>query len=312
MSGKILVRNLPQQILTALESLATQHDRSTEAEARQAIKAWVEPSLIQEERNVRRKEVSERLTRLLQQVNADMGQKIRPSHVAQKIGEERAEEVEDWFLGQGEPTFAQLGAIADAFGIQAKWLQHGDGHIYPVENKRLPENPEEAVQWLTSWEPTKQVEGTLETIHLIRNMDEQGGLYIVKKSEQGHFRIYYTPTHVSEFIGAGGESMLAHLFVTLELLYKRFTKGGTDFYVIGHQLKPTDVTLLTNGQTNPGALLRNNGTSTWWEDIWDRSMVDNKNYWPGWRSLCDRIEQAIAKKEYLMDIRTKLRNGSLR
>lgn len=314
MFSKISVRNIPRQIFNALEALATRHDRSTEAEVRQAIQAWVEPAIIQEERNTRRKEVSERLARLLQQVNADQhGQKLRPSHVAQNMGGERAEEVEDWFLGQNEPTFAQLEAIAHLFGIEATWLQHGDGHIYPVvESQRVPENPEDAVRWLTTWESEHQTGDKVKTIHLIRNMNEQGGLYIVKESARGHFRIYKTPIHVSEHIGAGGESMLTHLFVTLELLYKRFTKGGVDFQVIGHQLKPSDVTLLTHGQTNPGALLRDNGVSMWWEDIWDRPMIEKQNYWPGWRTLCDRIERAIAASKHLTDIRDKIRSGELR
>lgn len=313
MFGKISVRNIPQQIFNALEALADRHDRSTEAEARQAIQAWVEPSIVQEERNTRRKEVAERLARLLQQVNASRyGQQMRPSHVAQSIGEEGAEEVEDWFLGQKEPPFAKLEAISHLFGIEAKWLQHGDGHIYPVASQRVAENPEEAVRWLTTWETEHEAGGEVKTIHLIRNMNEQGDLYIVKESAKGHFRIYHTPTHVSEVIGAGGESMLTHLFVTLELLYKRWTKSGANFQVIGHQLKPSDVALLTNGQTNPGALLRDKGVSMWWEDIWDRAMVDKENYWPGWRSLCDRIERAVATSKHLTEIRDKIRSGELR
>lgn len=311
MFGKISVRNIPQQIFNALEALATRHDRSTEAEVRQAIQAWVEPSIVQEERNARRKGVSERLARLLQQVNADRRiQKLRPSHVAQEIGEERAEEVEDWFLGQKEPTFAQLQAIADLFGVHGKWLQHGEGHIYTVENKRLSEDPEDAVRWLTTWESEHQTGDKVRTIHLIREMNEEGNLYIVKESVRGHFRVYYTPVHVSESIGVAGEAMLKHLFVTLELLYKRFS--SEDFQVTGHQLKPSDAALLANGQTNPGAVLRDNGVSMWWEDIWDRSMGDTHNYWPGWRSLCDRIERAIVADTDLIEIRDKIRSSELR
>jgi hypothetical protein len=251
---------------------------------------------------------SDRLNRLLDQVNADRFEKIHPSHVAQSIGESRAEEVEEWFRGKKEPAFSQLSAIAELFGINIKWLQHGDGHIYPVEYLRLSENADEAVAWLTNW---GEVEDSLGTVHLIRAMDEVGGLYIVKESARGRFRMYYTPTHVSEVIGAGGESMLMHLFVTLELLYGRWTRGGAKFQVTGHLMARDDVGLLMSGDVNPGVLLKESGSSTWWEDVWHRKMFETNDYWPGCRALCERIERAIARRTYLMEKRENIRSGKL-
>lgn len=106
--------------------------------------------------------------------------------------------------------------------------------------------------------------------------------------------------------------MLMHLFVTLELLYKRWTKGGAGYHVSGHQIRPDELSLLMKGNRNPGSFLENNGVSMWWEDIWDRSMIDRNTYWTGWRSLCDRIERAIAAMPRLSEIRQNIRNGELR
>lgn len=309
MFSKISVRNIPQHIFNALEVLATKHDRSTEAEVRQAIQAWVEPTLIQEERNTRRREVAERLKRALEQVNDYRHDKMRPSHIAQGIGLERAEEVEDWFLGEREPTFRELSQIAELFGIGAPWLIHGDGKMFPVEGYRVPEDPVAAVDWLTTWPDQAD---TLKTLHLIRSSDESGSLYIVKESEKKRFLMYHTPTHVSESIGAGGEAMLTHLFVTLELLYKRWTKGGAGYHVAGHQIRQDEISLVMKGNKNPGSFLDNNGVSMWWEDIWDRAMVDRNTYWTGWRSLCDRIERAIVATPHLSEIRQKIRSGEIR
>lgn len=309
MFSKIAVRNIPQHIFNALEELATKHDRSTEAEVRQAIQAWVEPAIVQGERNARRREVAERLNRLLEQANNYLYDEMRPSHVAQEIGLERAEEVEDWFLGEREPTFRELSAIAKLFGISAPWLIHGDGKIFFVGNHRLAEDPVTAVEWLTSWPDETD---SLKTIHLIRAMDEVGSLYVVKESQQKRFLLYYTPTHVSEAIGAGGESMLTHLFVTLELLYKRWTKSGAKYHVKGHQIKQDEIATLMNGNTNPGPFLEKNSASMWWEDIWDRSMIEKNTYWTGWRALCDRIERSITLTPALISLREKIRNGELR
>lgn len=314
MLSKILIRSIPTTIFRVLESMAVRHDRSTEAEARQAIQSWVEPSILETERNTRKKEVSQRLVRLLEQVNlTTRGQPIRPSHVAQKIGEERAEEIEDFFLGQKEPTFNQLSAIADLFGIEEKWLHHGDGHIFPVKTERLAQDPETALLWLTTWQQAEnQTADTVKKLYLVRAANPQGSFYIVKKSSRGHFQIFGTGIHLSEQIGAGGEAMLRYLFVTLELLYKRHTKGGPEFTVTGNLLRQEDVDRLIHGQTNPGALLQDNGSSTWWEDIWDKGQVDKQDYWTGWNSLCTRIESLIISDKHLAEIREKIRSGDLR
>ncbi len=249
-------------------------------------------------------EIPNRLNRLLEQINADRYEKVRPSHVAQLLGEDHTVEVEDWFLGKRTPTFAKLSAIAELFGVEAKWLQHGDGHIYPVEHEELPRNPAEAANRLLSWEGGAD---QLEVLHLIRAMDDAGGLYIVKKSKRGHFRIYYTSIHVSEMIGATGEADLTSLFVTLELLYKRYTSGRFEVRVVGHQLKREDVSVLVNGNTNPGLFL-DKGRTTWWEDIWDRKMTGN-DYWPGYHSLRDRIERGIATNAHLTKWRENIQSG---
>jgi antitoxin FitA len=308
MFGKIAIRNIPSQIFQALEALADIHDRSTEAEARQALRAWVEPSLVQENRNTRRKVVAERLNRMLTQVNSGrLGPKLTTSHIAEAIKEERSADVEDWFLGEKEPSFSQLSAIATVLGVDSEWLKHGDKALYPAEYERLSENPFEAVKWLLTWKtdtPTSQ----LKRLHLIRANDPTGGLYVVKESDQGHFQTYYTSIHVSEDIGTGGEASLAALFVSLELLYKRYT-SGSGIMVLGYQLKPDDIDQLTSGNTNPASLLKEASRSMWWEDIWDREMAPKHAYWSGWKSLYERIERVIATRKHLNELRTQIRQG---
>ena len=251
-------------------------------------------------------EIPTRLNRLLAQVNADRYDAVRPSHVAQMLGQDHTVEVEDWFLGKKAPTFTNLLDIAELFGVEAKWLQHGDGHIYSVEFEELPRNPGEAADLLLNW---KDEEDQLQALHLIREMDDVGGLYIVKESKRDHFQIYHTPIHVSEVIGASGEADLMSLFVTLELLYKRRSAGRFEIRIIGHQLTREDMSLLVEGNTNPRLFLRK-GRSTWWEDIWDREMNGN-DYWSGYHPLRDRIERAIATSTYLTKWRENIQSGLL-
>ncbi|MFN4266366.1 MAG: hypothetical protein ACK4F8_11550 [Aquabacterium sp.] len=308
--GKILVRNIPGYIFNALVGLAAKRDRSTEAEARQAITAWVSPALIEDERGTRSKEVAQRLTLLLEQVNAAKpAGKHRPSHVAQAIGEERAQHVEDWFLGKQEPTFSQLASIAQVYGVRSPWLQHGDGHIYPVNYERLPDSPAQAVQWLSSWPNEDTDDDTLEHLHLIRENSEGGAFYLVKQSKAGRYLIYRTPYKISEEIGAGGEGALKHLFLSLEVLYKKYSSG--DYRITSYLMRPDDVKTLINGNTNPAMLLRDRDECIWWEDIWDPEQYPTRQYWEGWKSLCERIDRAISSTPYLNELRAKNRTGEV-
>jgi hypothetical protein len=113
---------------------------------------------------------------------------------------------------------------------------------------------------------------------------------------------------VSEDIGAGGEASLAALFVTLELLYKRYTSSSA-LTVLGYLLPMDDIAQLADGNTHPGTLLNDGSRSMWWEDIWDHKMAPQNTYWPGWRSLYERIERVIAARKYLNELRTRIRAG---
>lgn len=314
MVSKIAIRNIPDEVFRALETLADSRDRSTEAEARVALRAWVEPVLVQERRNNRRKKIAERLNQALIQFNAEKrGGTLTPSHVAEAINEKRAEHVEDWFLGVQEPDFSQLTAMANLFGVKPEWLKHGDLAMYSVEHKRLPENPFEAVDWLLTWDPEEPSDGSLKTLNLIRSEDREGALFLVKESDKGHFRTFGTPIHVSEEIGQGGEAALAALFLTLELLYKRYTtaSGHTNKLTItGYQLQPDDVNQLMTGDSNPRSLLARGVQSTWWEDLWDSAMAPKQSYWPGWKALYTRIENVITNRPRLNETRSRIRQGA--
>ena len=300
MSSKIAVRNIPDEIFRALETLADLHDRSTEAEARQALRAWVEPLLMKDSRNTRRKEIAKRLNLMLEQVNS-YGAKLTPSHIAEIIDEEHAEDVEDWFIGDKEPSFSKLSKIACHLGVNQDWLKHGDKTPYPLQYERLPENPVEAVEWLLNWSPTNE---RVKSLHLIRVDNTTGELFIAKESEKGHFQTFNTPIHVSEEIGAGGEASLAALFVTLELLDKR------DCGVIGYLPCTDDIAQLTDGNTHPGSLLGKCSRSTWWADIWDAERAPKHNYWPGWTSLHERIERVISARPRLRELRIRIQQGA--
>jgi antitoxin FitA len=307
---KLLVRNIPQFIYDLLHKLSERNDRSVEAEARHALKSWVGPLIQKEEASNRRQEISQRLLLLLEATtNATHGQ-IKLSHVAKGIGMELAEPVENWFNGITEPPFSELKKIAKYFNASSDWLRHGDGKMYEVRTVRPSENPKVTIKWLLAKDECTGDDVT--SIHLIRAMNKCGDFVIVKQfgGRTLNCKTITTGIHISEVIGSGGEAALMHLFVTLELLYKVYTKkSDIDIFVQSFILPEDQFNSLVNGHIHPLEVIkmRQNVALPWWEDIWDKKMQSKNTYWDGWSSLTARISRAIEQsgmvENNLQDIR---------
>ncbi|MCO1451104.1 FitA-like ribbon-helix-helix domain-containing protein [Burkholderia multivorans] len=307
MFGKLLIRNVPEEILAALSTLAHRNDRSVEAEGRFALRSHVQPVLHEEVRSTRLAEVGTRLSALLDQVNQvrRSTRPLRPSHIAQEIGEERASEVEDWFIGRLEPTFSQLAAIAEFLGGSRSWLQHGDGRMFEVGTDRLSEDSGEAVAQLLNLHQAARPT----TVHLVREADEVGRLFIIQQYGEWKCQTWKTPIHVSDHIGAGGEKALACLSVTLNLLYKyHASSNGLHVLIRSYQLPSDACSAILAGSTHPlGPLEGTAYECPWWEDFWDETEFrKDHEYWPGYRALCERIYRVVSLNKSLNDARDRI------
>lgn len=316
--NKILVRGLDGEVLQALEAMAANSDRSLEAEARHALRSWVQPLLVSQERSERRAELSQRLSTVLAEINGVTRQRWRPSHVAQGIGEPLAGPVEDWFLGRVEPTFDQLSKVSDFLGLSCRWLQHGDGNPFPVGNVRLSEDAGQAVRWLLNlpedpqapldpYEPAPPFP-EMERLIFIRSASEAGELAIVKQRDRYRCQTYMTPTHVSDVIGAGGEAQLMALSVTLELLYKLYAKRGS-MTVTSWIVPDKAFSALVAGQVHPLSLADGSSNQPWWEDFWDEQMASKHAYWKGWDEITARIRRAVDLTDRFAKQRALIRSG---
>lgn len=317
-SGKILVRNLDGAVLQALEAMATASDRSLEAEARHALRSWVRPLLVSEERSERRAQVAQRLDTVLTQINDATRLGWRPSHVAQGIDAPLVEPVEDWFMGRTEPTLHDLEKVADLLGVNRRWLQHGDSQPFPVFSMRLSEDPGEAVRWLLNrpadlkagigqvqQSPSNQ---ELKRLILVRSASDEGELAIVKQLDNYRCETFTTSTHISDKIGAGGEAQLMALSLTLQLLYKIYTKPPSP-HVTSWILSEKSFSALVGGRAHPRSFDDSSVVRPWWEDFWDESMVAKNNYWKGWIEITSRIRHAIDATDRLAKERDLIRTG---
>lgn len=308
MPQKIQIRNIPDDTWLMLERLASRHDRALEAEARHALRFWVDKHTVNPNTNDRLVELSKRLRYALAQVNEVITTPIKPSQIAQAIGETGAANTIDWFAGNQEPTFDQLSAIANHLGVEAKWLQHDDRKIFPVEHIRIPEDAGEGVRWLIDHDaPNKP-----RFIRLIREDDDAGTLFIVKQYSDWHCTTYVTPYNISEHIGAGGEASLTYLSLIFDLLYKYYVTCRGQLIIKSYIVPPDRIRALTDGKIHPLAALKDIHDRPWWEDFWDESQFqrhDPHYYWHGWRQFCERIKSAQEYSSSLMEVKKKIRAG---
>ncbi|MBH0310139.1 helix-turn-helix domain-containing protein [Alcaligenes faecalis] len=316
-AGKLLIRGIDSEVLKQLELMAKESERSLEAEARFALRSWARPAFSAIEQSLRRKDISARLNEALDNINEIRhSNKLRPSHIAKKIGSAYAESVENWFLGQEEPSFAELEKVAMVLGVNSSWLAHGDDTPFPTGYVRLSEDPTIAARWLLDFSSAAEPaiaqpldpSDKHEKLVFVRSDDQTGSLAIIKIIGKHHCTTFQTPTHVSNSIGAGGAAQLRALFLTLELLYKVFTRGGI---TIKSMIMPKDEFLdVITGKIHPLSLNpQDRNERPWWEDIWDEKDSGKYSYWEEWESITNRIHREIELSSHSNELRAQIRSG---
>ncbi len=317
-TGKILVRNIDRDVLEGLQTMAEASDRSVEAEARQALRSWVQPQQVAKGSSDRRIELSRRLTTALQQINAAARFQWRPSHVAQGIEEPLAGPVEDWFLGHTEPTFEQLAKVAEFLGVERRWLQHGDGWPFPVHNSNLCRVLEPAVRWLINLPPSPEARAgesqppplpEMQRLIFVRSNSIYGELAIVKQRDDYRCVTYSTTLHVSREVGRGGEVSLAWFSVALELLYKLSERARLP--KITSWIVPKDsFSRLLEGNLHPLSLESPAMPGLhWWADFWDEEMETKGNHWDGWGKATAYTREVVEDEKDLAQERKLIRSG---
>ncbi|AVB17715.1 MULTISPECIES: FitA-like ribbon-helix-helix domain-containing protein [Pseudomonas syringae group] len=307
-NGKINIRNLSADVLRALNVLAEQHDRSLEAEARQALRAWVQPQIENEIRTTRAAAIGQRLRYLQEEIDRARygGSPASPSRVAEALAWPRAQSVEDWFAGESEPTFEELSQLSDLFGCSRSWLLHGEGTPYSAIYQRIPENAFAGADFLLA----SSEAGVQPRLYLLRSKSKAGEFCYVRSYSDWHAQTFSTPYHISDVIGSGGEASLAALSLVFESLYRRWTRGdATDTSIQAFLVDDADFSSLLAGKRHPLSIIRDQDKSCWWEDFWDAAQSSKQNYWPGWASITAHIQSVVDGRPSLKAQREKLRGN---
>ncbi|UNC16240.1 hypothetical protein FE249_18650 (plasmid) [Acidiphilium multivorum] len=302
--AQIVIRSLDESGVAQLKELAVQNRRSMEAEAREALHAWVKrPSM-----HGRLAELSARLQAALALAAQTPPSKYEDrggfthADLARGIGLDFVTPVDQWFEGVAEPTMSQVEAIAEWCGVSNEWLNFGRGAPYLIRNQRIPLEPAEGALWLLGVDNDSPT--GLKRLHFVRRNSKAGELMVVR--EWGvKTDAFHTPYHVSAETGAGGRFDLVHLLLVWKALYRLYTKSNllSDTMISSHIVSDNIWNELSEGQVNRSAIFdRSIAKLHWWEDIWDKNMWakrDSDAYWPGWKSLCESLHAEIEANDQL-------------
>ncbi|HBC3474363.1 TPA: helix-turn-helix transcriptional regulator [Vibrio parahaemolyticus] len=294
MFGRLTIRNLKVEILNKLSELASYNERSVEAEVRYALTKWTaeSSSSILAVEELYKKNISERLMNLMEQKNQYLNTHLKASHVAERLGFTKGSIVEQWISGEIEPTFEQLDELSNYFSVNPQWLKHGDGVPF-IKNYIRTAGP--INELLKSEEPYENEE--LKNIAFIRC--SSGSLYIMKVYENARSTAYRTSYSLDNSVGRGGLTDLVGLFGFLKYLYENYIKSfkrldvsNKDVIIKSYVFDDFDSQEFRDGNIDPLIILkRQKMDAPWWEDVWENSGKNLREYWSGCQKLCSLVNE---------------------
>lgn len=260
--------------------------------------------------------VASRLNTCIEMSNSVSYVRLTPSKVAERMGQESASLYENYFSGIVQPSFIELESLANFFGVNKEWLKHEDMPIFNVKSDRLSLSPEEAVKQILNISLNPAVNNENEKpkdIYLVRNDSEEGEFLIIRKYNEWKVDVITTPMHVSNVIGAGGTSMLKSFFLTLRILYEFYidTRSSNNINVRSFIVNQSKFSELSQGIIHPLFVLKNATNNMWWEDIWDKNMYSNHEYWNGFIAISKCIQDEIEQDAVLQPMIEKIKNREL-
>lgn len=271
-------RSLNAELTAHLEASLSQ----TKSGYSQAIKK-LDELLVRHQSSPRIQNIGKRLNHLLTCTNKIryIRTNLTPSEVALRIGKTHAHDVESWFAGELEPSFTELRSLADFFACSHDWLLFGKGSPYPSEYLSNFDTVAEMTEFCSQPNDTEK---QVSHIYFVRNATEAGELLIVKHYEDWRCTVYRTNIHVSNMVGNTGMRTRAILTMTLNALCESRWHTKTQSYIVHDDVYDQ----LAEGMLNPLSILHDMSHVPWMDDIWDKTMYEERklDYWDGWTTMC--------------------------
>lgn len=166
-------------------------------------------------------------------------------------------ELESVFLGSREPSFEFIGHFCTCFGVNREWLIEGkSGPFCNSEGTHF--DPLEYLDEIESAKP--------ERIYFIRSESRVGEVFILLKLADWRYRILGRVWHISDHVGAGGQSQIFGMYKLIMALRDRHYGISCG----GRVLNERGFRSLLSGNIFPGSIIDfPNQENPWWDDFTD-------------------------------------------
>ncbi len=177
--------------------------------------------------------------------------------LAQLMKLDSVSELESVFLGSREPSFEFIDHFCACFGVNREWLIEGKSS--PFSNSE--ETHFDPLEYLDEIENMKP-----ERIYFIRSESPVGEVFILLKLADWRYRILSQVWHISDHVGAGGQSQIFGMYKLILAL--RDSHYGLSCG--GRILTENEFRSLLSGNKFPGSIIDfPNQENSWWDDFTD-------------------------------------------
>ena len=179
------------------------------------------------------------------------------ANLAQRMKLHSVGELESVFLGHREPSFEFIDHFCMCFGVNRNWLIEGKSS--PFSNSDQTHfDPFEYLDEINNSKP--------ERIYFIRCDSPVGEAFILLKYADWRYKILSRVWHISDHVGAGGQSQIFGMYKLVLALRNSHTHLSCG----GRILKENEFNSLYSGDVFPGAIIEfPNQENPWWDDFTD-------------------------------------------
>jgi len=206
-------------------------------------------------------DVADRLQQLLVMLRTKH-EALTVPELANWLGFDDANPLENILNRIGSPEFALLDEIATKLGVSPNWLKFGLSEPFSV---RLPRayDPRGYINLIKKEQPKE--------VFLIRSSCKTGYASIVFRYDKFRYLVSPSGIHVSDKVGGTGTRQLWEFYRFIEILRDDFNHGDKlDVHISGRTLDEEDYLSLVRGEVYPGLVLgKQYFECHWWDDLTD-------------------------------------------
>lgn len=193
-------------------------------------------------------------------------EKLSASSICDYLSFSSVNMIEDYLCGNQEPTSDFLRRYSDYFGIEFKWLRHGEGNKF-IKAKSNPKMPSDYKIQIDDINPNH--------IFLIRSKSKNGEAGIILQLTEFKYLILPKVYNISGEVGGIGQLQLLSFYDLIENLSCAYPISKLS----GLQLNKNEFDELFAGEIYPSKYLCGQ-KSFWWDDLLDfeHKYPISKNY----------------------------------